>query len=303
MDNYRYKELPPWVGALRPGQILTLFDPSTDTTYRFNFEQLIPAATDTGTGTEAGTPTTGHTQNTDLGTNSATFDLNYAATNENTSGATVLVFNSFNGGRKAAIRYFYDQGAGNYIIQQTLNYTASDSDVWQPLGEKGEPGADHYQTWLKTHPGGTVAEYEAFFRGLPGPVSTVPGPVGPAGPPGYPFRIIKTLDTIEELPPGPPSNQHDAYGVRINGATHVYYYMVGKPGWEDLGSLGSITVIDGNTAGIYFPAENVISIFGSEPLSIKQAFDTLALYVLQKNSNLQTRFVLTNDLTNTVQLC
>jgi len=204
------------------------------------------------------------------------------------------------------------------------------------------PGKNHFEVWLEANPGGTLEQYNLFYKGetgdrgekgetgekgdkgeigntgLSGPPGYtpqkgldyndgLPGPVGsagPAGPPGYPFDIIKILDNIEGLPPGAPTVNSDAYGVRINGAVHVYYYMKGVPGWQDLGSLGNISVISEGTAGFYNPATNVITVFGDQPLSIKQAFDALAVYVLQNNSsNLNTRFVLTNDLTNTVQLC
>ena len=172
--------------------------------------------------------------------------------------------------------YFYDEAQYIYRVyastDEVLAYLNTDAsrgghfpifvtvdgaikEFWFPddltdagLVEKtGNIGKDNYQLWLDA---GNVGSYDDFFEASRGPVSTAPSTLpGPAGPPGYPFDIIKILDSKDQLPGGPPTNSTDAYGVNINGAVHIYYYMKGVPGWEDLGTLGNITMAV-NYAGI-----------------------------------------------------
>lgn len=82
-------------------------------------------------GVVAVAPQPTHQQNTDLGTRQTTFSIQYQSQNQDSSGQTILIFEGGQGGRKAALAYYWDATNSLYDdFQICLDYIGDGSETW-----------------------------------------------------------------------------------------------------------------------------------------------------------------------------
>lgn len=156
--DFRIPDLPLIPGVKKTGQLLVIYDPATDVTYRVPIQFL-------GI----------HNPNQDTGTTSNIFGIQYPSQNQDADGNTILAFGGQSGGPVAAIRYKWSQDPNVLnAVQFSKNYTGGANDVWQDIGEPGEPGApgldgkSAYQSWLEVGNAGDVQDFIDSLQGPPG---------------------------------------------------------------------------------------------------------------------------------------
>lgn len=216
--DFRIPELPLSPYAPTAGQLLVIYDPSTDVTYRIPVQFLGM-----------------HTQGTDTGTSSNIFGIQYPSQNQDPDGNTVLVFGGAQGYAAAAIRYKWDQNpAVLNKLEFTKNYTGATSDVWQDLAQEGPPGDDGldgapgpqgisaYQGWLNLGNTGTEAQFYAWITSQVS--KTIPLKLN------FNFQEISILaedwqdfDTVIQITGVSSTNQiaSVSYEVKADGGTYV----------------------------------------------------------------------------------
>jgi len=105
-----------------------------------------------------------------------------------------------------------------------------------PPGVQGVPGVmgeSLWQHWLARNTGGTIAQFDEYYRGAAGRNAAV-------------YEPQDELPNEAALPYG-PSSPTDAYLIRdtTDNQLHLWGWLPGKPGWEDLGAFSGVPGIQG----------------------------------------------------------